>query len=143
MNKIVILVWILAFSMVGIMFVFFINGSDLLSHNLEGIGTPVRSHQYIGQVDLNSRTVWFCPVTDHGSWLCGNYSLADWVTLPSSVQWYNETNVVVSAYWDGTYYTDNGQQWKHLMPLYGNRSTLEGWVYATLLNRVVIKLEPS
>jgi hypothetical protein len=101
------------------------------------------SHQFISDVSLDNRSVWFCPVTDHGDWLCGNYTLADNVIMLPSVHWYNRTNVLVDAYWDGTWYTgDDGGTYKHLVGIYGNTSrwVLDSWVWATLSHGVVINL---
>lgn len=105
-----------------------------------------RSRQFISSVGLDNRTVWFCPVTDHdGHWLCGNYTVAENVSMLPSVHWFNRTNVLINAYWDGTYYVseDDGKTYKTLKGVYGDTSdwALDSYVYATLENGVVTKLE--
>ena len=103
-----------------------------------------RSHQFISNVGLDNRTVWFCPTTNHGNWLCGNYTSSSNVEMLPSIHWDNQTNVLVDAYWDGTWYTgDDGKQYKCLVGIYGNRSRwcLDCWVYATLENGIIVKLE--
>jgi hypothetical protein len=105
-----------------------------------------RSHQFISSVGSDNQTVWFCCVTDHGHWLRGNYTLAKGVAFPVSPHWDNRTDAIVDVYWDGTYYYDNetgSGPWKTLIPVYGNASdwVFDAWVYVTLKNGVVVKLE--
>ncbi len=100
-----------------------------------------RYHVYL--TDFENGTAYF-PWCEHtNSYLHGDWKAASNVTLPPSITIENQINVIVDAYWDGTYYIseDDGKQYKTLMPIYGNRTLIYGHAWATINNNVIVNLE--